>query len=76
MYHGDPDIALEELNEDALLLNPILLRDMILKTTLSPGEALQMNRGLEEYLRRFGELQHLLRSILQDLATLQRRRRA
>jgi hypothetical protein len=74
MYHCDPEIALEELNEDALLLNPVYLRDMILRANLSPKEALDMNRRLEEYLRRFGELQNLLRPMLQDLARLPQRR--
>ena len=73
MYHCDPEIALEELNEDALLLNPVYLRDMILRTDLSPAQALEMNRGLEEYLQRFGELQNLLRPMLQQLTKLRRR---
>jgi hypothetical protein len=71
MYHCDPETALEELREDALLLNPVHLRDMILRTQLSPEQALEMNRGLEEYLRRFGELQNLVRPMLQELARLQ-----
>ena len=71
MYHCDPETALEELREDALLLNPVHLRDMILRTPLSPEQALEMNRGLEEYLRRFGELQNLVRPMLQELARLQ-----
>ncbi len=73
MYHCDAETALEELNEDALLMNPVHLRDMILRTELSPEQALEMNRGLEEYLHRFGELQNLLRPMLQGLARLQRR---
>jgi len=73
MYHCNPELALEELNEDALLLNPVHLRDMILRTHLSPERALEMNRKLEEYLRRFGEMQNLLRPMLEDLSKLQRR---
>jgi hypothetical protein len=32
MYHYDPNTALEELNEDATLPNPVHVRDMILST--------------------------------------------
>ena len=34
MYHYDPSLALEELQEDALLPHPVKLRDMILRTKL------------------------------------------
>ena len=34
MYHYDPSTALEELNEDATLPNPVHVRDMILRKKL------------------------------------------
>ena len=39
MYHYDPATALEELREDAVLPNPVLLCDMILRRNLAPGQA-------------------------------------
>ena len=35
MYHYDPNTALEELNEDATLPNPVHVRDMILRKKLT-----------------------------------------
>ena len=36
MYHYDPSLALEELQEDALLPHPVKLRDMILRMRSGP----------------------------------------
>ncbi len=72
MYHYDPSLALEELQEDALLPHPVKLRDMILRNQLGPQEAQLLNHDFQEYLTRFGELQKLGRSILERLATGQR----
>ena len=60
MYHYDAKIALEELQEDALLPHPVKLRDMILRTKLGPKEAQVLNHEFQEYLTRFGELQKLV----------------
>jgi hypothetical protein len=43
MYHYDAKLALEELQEDALLPHPVKLRDMILRTKLGPTEAQALN---------------------------------
>ena len=34
MYHYNPETALEELNEDAVLPHPVHLRDMIVRSRL------------------------------------------
>lgn len=73
MYHYDPSLALEELQEDALLPHPVKLRDMILRTKLDVSEAQLLNHDFQDYLTRFGELQKLGRSILERLATGQRK---
>ena len=44
MYHYDPNTALEELNEDATLPNPVHVRDMILRKKLTADKSLDMNR--------------------------------
>ena len=66
-YHFDPRQALEELNEDALLPNPVFVRDMILRAKLSPDTALELNREFQNYLAHFGETQKLGRSLLTRL---------
>ncbi|HXY25982.1 MAG TPA: hypothetical protein VEI73_15100 [Candidatus Acidoferrum sp.] len=73
MYHYDARIALEELQEDAVLPHPVKLRDMILRNQLGPQDAQLLNHDFQEYLARFGELQKLGRSILEKLAAGQRK---
>jgi hypothetical protein len=73
MYHYDARIALEELQEDALLPHPVKLRDMILRTKLDAHDAQLLNHDFQEYLTRFGELQKIGRGILEKLATGQRK---
>jgi hypothetical protein len=73
MYHYDPSLALEELQEDALLPHPVKLRDMILRINLDAHDAQALNRDFQDYLTRFGDLQKLGRGILERLATGQRK---
>jgi len=73
MYHYDPNQALEELQEDALLPHPVKLRDMILRNQLGPQDAQLLNHDFQDYLTRFGELQKLGRTILEKLAAGQRK---
>jgi hypothetical protein len=69
MYHYDPSIALEELNEDALLPHPVKLRDMIMRIKLAPNEAQTMNAEFQDYITRFGELQKVARTMLEKLSS-------
>ncbi len=69
MYHYDPTLALEELQEDALLPHPVKLRDMILRNQLGPQDAKLLNQEFQDYLTRFGELQKLAKAILEKLST-------
>ena len=73
MYHYNPKIALEELQEEALLPHPVKLRDMILRNQLGPQDAQLLNHDFQEYLTRFGELQKIAREILDKLANGQRK---
>lgn len=68
MYHYDPKTALEELNEEAALPHPVKLRDMILRTKLAAGEAMDLNREFQSYLAQFGDAQKTAREILEKLA--------
>jgi hypothetical protein len=67
MYHYDPSTALEELKEEAVLPNPVHLRDMMLRAHLSADRSLELNRLFLEYQRQFGELQNQARELLAAL---------
>lgn len=67
MYHYDPSTALEELQEDALLPNPVHIRDMIVRSKLQPDQALELNRQFQTYLQAFGDTQQIAKLILQRL---------
>ncbi|PYX33921.1 MAG: hypothetical protein DMG80_04220 [Acidobacteria bacterium] len=68
MYHYNPSTALEELNEDATLPNPVHVRDMLLRHKLTPDESIELNRLFVEYQKSFGETQKLGKEILKRLA--------
>ncbi|HTV58424.1 MAG TPA: hypothetical protein VMJ93_06095 [Verrucomicrobiae bacterium] len=67
MYHYEPATALEELRDDAVLPHPVHLRDMILRNKLEAQTALDLNRDFQDYLKKFGELQQMARTILEQL---------
>ena len=64
----DVKSALDELKEDAVLPHPVRLRDMILRTPLDAGEAIEMNREFQSYLTHYGETQKVALEILGRLA--------
>jgi hypothetical protein len=68
MYHYDPNTALEELSEEALLPNPVHVRDMILRAHAGPDRSLELNRQFLEYQKHFGEAQKLGKMLLEQLA--------
>jgi hypothetical protein len=69
MYHYDPQTALEELQEDAMLPSPVQIRDIIIRSKLRPDQSLELNREFQTYLRVFGEAQEAAKLILQQLAS-------
>ena len=73
MYHYDPRTALEELTEDALLPHPVHVRDMIVRAKLTPDHALELNRRFQDYLKAFGELQQIVKPMLEELAVTERK---
>jgi hypothetical protein len=68
VYHYDPQIALEELIEEASVPNPVHMRDMLLGNSLTTERSLELNRMFIEYQRRFGEAQKIGRQLLEQLA--------
>ena len=68
MYHYDPKTALDELNDEAVLPNPVHLRDMLLRAHLDPEHSLELNRKFLEYQKNFGDAQALAKEILQALS--------
>src|SRR5712671_2889184 len=45
----DPTQALEDLNEEALLPNPVKVRDMLFHAKLAADQSLELNRQFTEY---------------------------
>src|SRR5487761_95120 len=68
MYHYNPETALEELRDEAVLPHPVHLRDMILRTKLEAPAALDLNRDFQEYQTQCGKVQKLAQGILERLA--------
>jgi hypothetical protein len=68
MYHYDPKLALEEVQDEAVLPHPVHVRDMMLRAHLPPGRALELNRKFQSYLQNFGEAQEIARELLVELA--------
>jgi len=64
----DVKSAIDELKEDAVLPHPVRMRDMILRTPLGAGEALELNREFQNYLSHYGETQKVALEILERLA--------
>ena len=69
MYHYDPQTALEEITEEAILPNPVHVRDMLLRKQLTPDKSLELNRIFADYQKSFGEAQKLGKELLQRLET-------
>jgi len=67
MYHYNPQTALEELKEEAILPNPVNVRDMLLRAHLKPEESLELNRLFVDYQSHFGTLQKIGKEILEAL---------
>ncbi len=67
MYHYDPKTALEEVKEEALLPNPVHVRDMILRGHFGPDRTIELNRHFLEYQRLFGEAQKVAGELLHKL---------
>lgn len=68
MDRFDPAIALEELNEEARLPNPVLVRDLMLRAHLEPEQSLELNRQFVEYQKHFGQALKLGQTLLSQLA--------
>ncbi|MGA2601297.1 MAG: hypothetical protein ABSH09_30400 [Bryobacteraceae bacterium] len=68
MYHYDPVTALEELQEEALLPNPVHVRDMMARGHLTPEQAVEMGRRFQDYLHAFSDAQAVAKSILEILS--------
>ena len=73
MYHYNPETALEELNEEAVLPHPVHLRDMIVRARLQPERAVALNRTFQDYLHAFGELQKMVTPVLEELTRTERK---
>jgi hypothetical protein len=73
MYHYDPATALEELREEAVLPNPVHVRDMVLRTSHSADEALDLNRRFQAYQAAFSALANQAAELLEALSRAPKR---
>jgi hypothetical protein len=64
----DVQEALQELNEEALLPNPVRVRDALFHAKLAPDQSLELNRQFTDYQKHFGEALKLAKQILVQLA--------
>lgn len=64
----DPAAALEDLREEAVLPNPVRVRDMILRSKHSPEQALDLNRKFTAYQQAFAAAQRLAGELLAELS--------
>jgi len=62
-----PQQALEDLNEEIILPNPVKVRDMLFHAELAPDQSLELNREFAEYQKHFGEALKLAKGILGKL---------
>lgn len=68
MDRFDPATALEELNDETRLPNPVHLRDLLLRAHLAPEESLELNRQFTEYQKHFGQALKLGKTLLEGLS--------
>jgi hypothetical protein len=68
MSAPDPQQALEDLKDEAVLPNPVKVRDMLFHAKLAPDQSLELNRQFTEYQKHFGEALKLAKQILGALA--------
>ncbi len=64
VYHYSPKVALDELKDEAVLPDPVHVRDMMLRSHLTPEQALELNREFQAYQHSFAESQNLANRIL------------
>jgi hypothetical protein len=64
----DPRETLQDVNDEALLPNPVKVRDMLFHAKLAPDQSLELNRQFTEYQKHFGEALKLAKQILAKLA--------
>lgn len=63
-----PQQALEDLNDETILPNPVKVRDMLFHAKLAPDQSLELNREFSEYQKHFGQALRLAKEILAKLA--------
>lgn len=66
-YHYDPELALEDLGEKALLPNPVQMRDMLARTALDESRVVELSRVFLEYQKGYAALMELGKEYLRTL---------
>lgn len=67
-YH--PGDLLDAISDERVLPHPVLLRDVMARTPLSPEVSLELQRHFQEYLRHYGAAESTAREMLTRLAQI------
>ena len=52
---------------------PMHVRDMMVRSRLTPDQAVELNRKFQDYLHAFGDAQAVVKPILEELARAERK---
>lgn len=66
-YHYDPQLALEDLEEKALLPNPVHMRDMLARTNLEESRVVELTRLFLDYQKHYAAAMEIGRRYLRAL---------
>jgi hypothetical protein len=66
-YHYDPELALEDLDEKAILPNPVQMRDMLARTSLDESRLVELTRLFLDYQKHYAAAMELGKVYLRAL---------
>lgn len=70
MESYDPKDLLDAIDDDRVLPHPVLVRDVMARTVLTPADSVELQRYFQEYLLHYGEAERTGREMLKRLANL------
>ena len=67
MQHNNPETALEDLQEEGVLPNPVHVRDMMLRAKLPAAKSVELTRKFQSYQKAYTDARLLAEMILGEL---------
>ncbi len=67
MESYDPKDLLDAIDDDRVLPHPVLVRDVMARTVLTPADSIELQRYFQEYLLHYGEAERTARELLERL---------